>query len=210
MAHTVTIVGIGPGHPDYVPPIADRAIRAAEVLIGSKRALATFAHPSQIQVEITGKLSLIIEAIRRYYAVKRITVMVSGDPGFYSLVPYLQKHFSSEQLDIIPGLGSMQVAFCRAKTVWQDAQLLSLHGRQFESVQKLLDKPGKVGFLTDPEHTPAVIAKYLVDAGWPNCPVVLCEKISYPDERVVKTDLHAVLYELGFPHSVMVVIGSEE
>jgi precorrin-6B methylase 1 len=87
--------------------------------------------------------------------------------------------------------------------------LLSLHGRSFESIRPWLTKPGKVGFLTDPEHTPAKIADYLLKEGWPNCPVYLCEKLSYPEEKVICTDLVSTVTEEGFSHSVMVVVGHE-
>jgi cobalt-precorrin-7 (C5)-methyltransferase len=206
MASKIVVVGIGPGHPDYVPPIASRAIRAAQVLIGSRRALATFADSSQIQVEITGALSAVVDVIRQHREIRPVTVMVSGDPGFYSLLSYLLEHFRPAELDIIPGIGSMQMAFCRAKTVWQDARLVSLHGRRLENVADLLVTPCKIGFLTDSQHCPAVIANYLLNLGWPNCTVYLCEKLSYPDERVVQTDLYAATHEVGFAHGIMVVM----
>lgn len=209
MAVNVTVVGIGPGHPDYLPPVAKRAIRSAHVLIGSRRALATFGKENQRQIVISGQLAEVTEVINKYKLTAKIAVLVSGDPGFYSLVPYLLQHLPPEDMEIIPGLSSMQVAFCRIKTVWQDADLLSLHGRSFESIRTILTKPGKVGFLTDPEHTPAHIADYLLKAGWPNCPVYLCEKLSYPDERIVCTDLASTIGEQGFSHSVMVVLGHE-
>lgn len=208
MAVRVTVVGIGPGHPDYLPPIAGRVIEAAEVLIGSSRALSTFGKEKQRKITITGQMDDVLAAIDKYKSAQ-IAVLVSGDPGFYSLVPYLLKHMPADEIEIIPGLSSMQVAFCRAKTVWQDACLLSLHGRDFPSIRPWITKPGKVGFLTDPRHTPADIANYLLQAGWPNCPVYLCEKLSYPEERVVCTDLVATTGEKGFTHSVMVVLGHE-
>lgn len=207
MAAKIVIAGIGPGHPDYVPPITQRAIREATVLVGSRRALATFANSSQIQVEITGKLSAVVDAIKFHYQTQQVTVMVSGDPGFYSLLPYLLKHFNSDGIEVLPGIGSMQTAFCRAKTAWHDAQLLSLHGRGLKDVGDVLAKPGKVGFLTDDLHGPDVIARHLLELGWPNCPVYLCEKLSYPDERAVKTDLRSAAKEQGFAHGIMVVMG---
>lgn len=206
MADQITIVGIGPGHPDYVPPIAMRAITSAQVLVGSKRALETYADSSQLQIEITGDLAAVADGIIQHYSSKRVAVMVSGDPGFYSLLPFLLKHFRPEEIEVIPGIGSMQTAFCQAKTVWHDAQLVSLHGRDFASVQDILAKPGKMGFLTDHQHSPAVIARYLLDLGWPNCKVFLCERLSYPDQRICETDLMSTLHEPGFKHGIMVVM----
>lgn len=209
MAARVTVVGIGPGHPDYLPPIAGRAICSAGVLLGSARALATFGQANQKQIEITGRLAEVLAAIERYKSTAYITVMVSGDPGFYSLVPFLLKHLPPDELELIPGLSSVQVAFCRIKTVWQDARLVSLHGRSFASIKPLLAEPGKTAFLTGPECMPAYIAQQLLELGWPNCSVYLCEKLSYDDEHVIRTDLVSTVDETGFSHSVMVVLGDE-
>lgn len=208
MAAKVTVIGIGPGHPDYLLPVAKRAMRAAQVLIGSKRALSTFARPGQVQIEITGRLEEVITAVNEYRLTAPVAVLVSGDPGFYSLLPYLRQHLTADDLEVIPGVSALQIAFCRLKTAWQDADLLSLHGRDWESVRLRLTKPAKVAFLTDREHTPARIAGLLLQAGWPDCPVFLAENLSYPAERVIWTDLRSAAAEQGFAHSVMVVLGS--
>lgn len=42
MAHTLYVVGIGPGNPEYVVPRGLHLIKQAKVLVGSERALEDF------------------------------------------------------------------------------------------------------------------------------------------------------------------------
>lgn len=208
MVHTLYIVGIGPGNPDYVVPKGLDIIRNATVLVGSERALDDFQEPHQRTYAITGKLSILAEHIERELEHYDVVVMVSGDTGYYSLLPYLKKKFPTYPIEVIAGISSMTFAFARLGEVWHDADLMSFHGRQ-PAPEKLLYEDGKkMGFLTDPEYNPARIASILIEAGWPkNTRAAALERLSYDDERIVDSTLE-VLTELdGFGHSVMVVLG---
>lgn len=92
MAHTLYIVGIGPGNPDYVVPRGLNLIKHATVLVGSERSLEDFQEPGQITYPVTGKLSVLAEQIERELINHDVVVMVSGDTGYYSLLPYLKKN----------------------------------------------------------------------------------------------------------------------
>lgn len=54
---------------------------------------------------------------------KKISILVSGDSGYYSLVPYLKKVLR-EEFDIIPGLSSFQYLFSKIGENWQDFLLV--------------------------------------------------------------------------------------
>ena len=157
MAHTLYIVGIGPGNPDYVVPRGLNLIKHATVLVGSERSLEDFQEPGQITYPVTGKLSLLAEQIERELNDHDVVVMVSGDTGYYSLLPYLKKKFTANSIEVVPGISSMTFAFARLNEVWHDADLMSFHGRQ-PAPEKLVYEAGKkMGFLTDPEYNPAHI-----------------------------------------------------
>ncbi|WP_251425078.1 precorrin-6y C5,15-methyltransferase (decarboxylating) subunit CbiE [Veillonella agrestimuris] len=208
MAHTLYIVGIGPGNPEYVVPKGLDIIRQATVLVGSERALEDFQEPHQKTYAITGKLSLLADQIEAELAEHDVVVMVSGDTGYYSLLPYLKKKFPTYPIEVIAGISSMTFAFARLGEVWHDADLMSFHGRQPEPEQLIYKEGKKMGFLTDPDYNPARIASILIEAGWPkDTRAAALERLSYDDERIVDSTL-AVLTELdGFGHSVMVVLG---
>jgi len=197
MAHTLYIVGIGPGNPDYVVPRGLNLIKHATVLVGSERSLEDFQD-----------LSLLAEQIERELNDHDVVVMVSGDTGYYSLLPYLKKKFTANSIEVVPGISSMTFAFARLNEVWHDADLMSFHGRQ-PAPEKLVYEAGKkMGFLTDPEYNPAHIARILIDAGWPKeTRAAALERLSYDDEKIVDSTLEVLTELEGFGHSVMVVLG---
>lgn len=206
MEHKITVVGIGPGSPEYLPPIAKQAIEAAAILVGSQRALDTFATKKAqtkiIDKDIAGVLSFIHDCLQK----EDVVVMVSGDPGFYSLLTALKKEFSPAQLAVIPGISSVQLAFARLADTWQDAVLLSMHGRIPDTAALQYGKNKKLGILTDSKHSPQYIAHELLSHGWPiHSSVCLCSGLSYADEHIVTTTLEEAATLEGFSHCVMVV-----
>ena len=55
MAHTLYIVGIGPGNPDYVVPRGLNLIKHATVLVGSERSLEDFQEPRPNYISCNGE-----------------------------------------------------------------------------------------------------------------------------------------------------------
>lgn len=203
----LTVVGMGPGHRDYVLPAALLMVAQATVLIGGKRILADYARDEQVTWEVGSDL-LGLTSFLRTHLMAFPVVMVSGDPGFYSLLDYLRQQFAPEEIRVIPGVSSMQVAFARIGLPWQEAVLTSAHGRPLAaSAMEYL--PGKlVGLLTDQNNRPAELARHFLAAGWPpasDCWV--CERLSYDDEQILPSTLLEISEVEGFFHSVMIVKG---
>ncbi|SMD06175.1 precorrin-6y C5,15-methyltransferase (decarboxylating) subunit CbiE [Sporomusa malonica] len=204
--YRIVVVGIGPGSPDYVLPIASRTIAGARVLVGSKRALDTFASAGQITKVIDKDIKSVLDFIECQLAGQDVVVLVSGDPGFYSMLAALRNRFAAECITVVPGISSAQLAFARLAEVWQDAALISMHGRKAAD-DVLSYRPGhKLGILTDTQHNPAHIARVLLQQGWPETASVwLCANLSYDNEVVAAMTLSEATAIPGFEHSVMVV-----
>jgi cobalt-precorrin-7 (C5)-methyltransferase len=207
MEYKIIVVGIGPGSPEYVLPVAMHTIELASVLIGSKRALDTFASSSVktkvIDKDICGVLSFIRENLKN----SNVVVMVSGDPGFYSFLAALNQEFLPEQITVIPGISSVQLAFARIAQPWQDATLISMHGRTAAESSLAYRENKKLGILTDHCHNPQHIAQILLNQGWPPATQVwLCTNLSYEQEEVLATTLQEAVLLEGFAHCVMVVL----
>ena len=166
----IIVAGIGPGHPDYMLPAAERAIREAKVLVGGRRALAQFARPrgeGQLTMAVTGDIDSVMQFIREKLELSSVVVMVSGDPGYFSLLDALRRHFPPACLRVIPGLSAMQLAFARLALPWHEARLLSFHGRK-PAAERLAYHPGSVlGMLTDRTFTSKTIPAVLLAHGWP-------------------------------------------
>ncbi|MDU4960342.1 MAG: precorrin-6y C5,15-methyltransferase (decarboxylating) subunit CbiE [Sporomusaceae bacterium] len=207
MDYRLYIVGAGPGDAAYLTPAASAQISAAAVLVGGGRLLQPFIRPGVKTKNVDGDLNSVVEFIQAELAGSDVTVLVSGDPGFYSLLPLLRRHFA-DRITVIPGISSIQLAFARAGLPWQNALLTSVHGRT-EQPEIWGWREGKlIGLLTDGEHDSAYVAGRLTAAGWPpQTRVWLCSRLSYPDETVETFSLAELADKRGTGHCVMIIAG---
>ena len=59
----------------------------------------------------------------------KILILVSGDPGVFSLLPIIKKRYPNENIRVLPGISSLQAICAHACETWQNAAILSGHGR---------------------------------------------------------------------------------
>lgn len=103
--------------------------KRAHYLVGGHRALSDYASENQETYAVTGKLAPLAQWIKEALSKDDVVVMVSGDPGYYSLLPWLKKQFPECPLTVIPGISSVQAAYCALAQPWQGSEWLSFHGR---------------------------------------------------------------------------------
>jgi cobalt-precorrin-7 (C5)-methyltransferase len=178
----VKVIGIGPGHVDYLLPRAVREAGLCDVLVGSKRALRLFDLRGKEVREIGKNFGQLVEYIKEKRKESRVGVLVSGDPGFYSLLAYLLKHLTREDVEVTPGISSFQVAFSRLGIPWQEAKIVSLHGRPLDGLAGHLRDTGTIGILTDKNHSPCDLA--LLASRHGSWRISVCRNLTYPDESV--------------------------
>ncbi|SJZ37069.1 precorrin-6y C5,15-methyltransferase (decarboxylating) subunit CbiE [Selenihalanaerobacter shriftii] len=205
MENQIYILGIGPGSEEYLLPIIKRLATESDVLIGGRRALDLFSDLDKEELVIKADLEKNLNYIKENYKKRQIAVLVSGDPGLYSMLNYLSKHFSRDEFKVIPGISSLQLGFAKAKLVWQDAKITSLHGRDKSELLDFLRKNDKVGFFTDHKFPPNEIAKYLLNNGMQDRRAFVGERLSYDDERNIDGTLEEISKHDDFKMSVMVI-----
>lgn len=206
MQHRIIVTGIGPGNPDYMVPAALNAIKNAKVLVGGSRALSQFSTEHQETMAIKADIGAVMDFIREKLKEQDVVAMVSGDPGYYSLLDALRRSFDEDVITVIPGISSMQLAFSRLALPWHDADLLSFHGREPEE-NTLLYKDGRIlGFLTDGKNNSRTIPERLMKMGWPSdTKLAICSRLSYEDEEVVRTTLGQADSVKEYTHCILVV-----
>ena len=203
----IIVAGIGPGNIDFITPAALKKIRAAKFLVGGRRALKDFSSAEQTTCAITGDLDSALNFIREKISCGEVVVMVSGDPGYYSMLDLLRKNFPPTQIEVIPSISAMQLAFAKISLPWHAATLASFHGRQ-PAREVLKFSTGKIlGLLTDAEFNSASISKLLIDeCGWEkNSAVTICARLSYPDEKIFTTTLAEAANSEPVKHCVLIV-----
>ena len=206
--HKIIVAGIGPGNPDYMLPAARKAIDEAQVLVGGSRVLADYAKHDGAQRTMTIKreIAAVMAFIRDELSSSDVVVIVSGDPGYFSLLDAIRREFPPEVISVIPGISSIQFAFARLALPWHDADFLSFHGRR-PSDEALKFAPGRqIGMLTDRKYTSRTIPTILMEMGWPgDARLYIASRLSYSDERIVGTTLAGAAYVDETTDCVLVV-----
>ena len=159
------VIGISDAGPDSLPPCLLKRVTEAEVLCGGQRHLAFFPQVAGERWVVRDNLSELVARLKADAATKRIVVLASGDPYFYGIGSYLARHIPREWLDVFPNVTAVQLAFARLNEFWHDATVVSAHGRPLEPLIATVRVHPKVAILTDEQHTPAAIARVLLDAG---------------------------------------------
>ena len=205
MSNKIVVAGIGPGSVDYISPLALKKIKSAKILVGGGRALSDFAEKNQTTFQITSDLDAVINFVREKILFDEVVVMASGDPGYFSILDLLKKNFSSSQIEVIPSISSMQLAFAKLSLSWHSATLASFHGRQ-PADEEINFCEGKIlGLLTDSKFNSATISKILIEHGWDkNSDLVILTKLSYPDEKIIFTDLGDAINSEPIKHGILI------
>lgn len=185
----VIVVGMGPGHPDYVLPVVRSKLDTFRTIISNTRLIKTIEN---LGIDLERKnliplgdgrpLSKTIEDIRQKLTAESVVIAVSGDTGFYSLLNYLRKFFDAKQLEVFPGISSIQYLFSKLGMTYQDCKLCSLHGREME-LKETLSKGIPISFLCDNDHGARYIASILLDLGIDR-KIYIGERLSYPEEKI--------------------------
>ena len=192
---SIWVIGMGPGDPAYLLPVAREKACQCEVLVGACRWLQLLDQlepsTSRIKIELTGDLDKIIEMVKDCYSHCRIGFLVSGDPGVYSLLGRLRLHFAEEELGVIPGISSVQYLVSRLKRPWHDCCIISRHGRNNDDLLEAVRRQPVV-VLTDERCSPDEIARFLIKKGVMNKKVYVGSWLSWPQEQVVAGSLEYI------------------
>ena len=182
----INVVGLGPGNIKYLSTAGIDCIKQAEIIIGSRRQLSDLKTIISEKQEIytLGKLTELITYLKENTE-RKITIIVSGDTGYYSLVPYLSKNLSKDILNIIPNISSYQYLFSKLGENWQNFRLASVHGREFNYIKNIDDEDiAGLVLLTDDIQNPYEVSKNLYNSGVRNLTVIVGENLSYDNEKI--------------------------
>lgn len=174
----------------------------------AKKAKQKKAADTQALCAVTRDIDGVMAFIHRHLAFSDVVVMVSGDPGYFSLLDAVRRTFPPELIDVIPGISAIQFAFARLALPWHDAAFLSFHGREPEPAELRYRKGRKLGCLTDARQDSQYVAKVLEIYGWPqDARFSICARLSYDDETIETMTLGAAMKHPGIGSCIVVVEG---
>ncbi|ASA20041.1 precorrin-6y C5,15-methyltransferase (decarboxylating) subunit CbiE [Paenibacillus donghaensis] len=183
MGNLIHIIGIGEDGAGGLAPYSLRKVLESEVLLGGERQLAFFNGYAGEKRVLKGGLGGLPERLKVLSQTQSVVVLASGDPLFFGIAGYLSSRLGAERVEVIPHYSSVQLAFARLGDSWQDAELVSLHGRPLSGLAQRIDGKAKVALLTDETNTPGRIAAYLLEFGMTEYEAYVCERLGGPQER---------------------------
>ena len=174
----ITVIGLDGGRFDAQ---AEALLSGAALVVGGERHLRSIGVDPGRAVVLKGDLPKTLDRVEKTEG--PVVVLASGDPGFFGIVRLLGERFAGEDLCVIPARSSVTLAFARAGLHWDDAPVVSTHGRQPRRAVNVCRAFSKVAVLTSPTFGPAELAR---DLGDTDRTFVVCERLGEPDERVFR------------------------
>jgi precorrin-6Y C5,15-methyltransferase (decarboxylating) len=183
----LTIIGTGVS-PDDLTARQRSIIEAADILAAGRRLLEPFGHLDCQRRVIDRDLNGLADFLQAHLDDHAIVVLTSGDPLFYGIGAFLVRRLGAENVRILPNVSAVAAGFARLGEPWQEACVVSLHGRTHTGrLLRHLADGDTVAVYTDPDHNPAWLAKILVENHLPDVGMCVLEQLGMKGERIVRT-----------------------
>jgi cobalt-precorrin-7 (C5)-methyltransferase len=196
----INIIGTGPGSPDYVTPIARKTVQNANLVIGAQRSLNLFIADikgKQIILSAKNLADSLKQASESIKEGKNVALLSTGDPGFSGLLHTVQEcgFFDTAEINVIPGVSSIQACAARLNISWDDTRLFTFHNEVLDGEKEKLISAVKCGrtILLLPNSqgfAPRDIARFLIELDTDKeTPVYICENVTLENEKTTISTL---------------------
>jgi precorrin-6Y C5,15-methyltransferase (decarboxylating) len=199
MTPVITVLGWDGGP---LEDLARERLDAATLVMGGRRHLAEVALPAGTRAVVLrdDPVGAVREVVEHDGPA---VVLASGDPGLFGIVRLLREQVPAERLDVLPGRSSIALAFARAGLPWDDAVVVSAHGRESRPALAAARAHPKVAVLTDRLCGPVEVAEAVRHLGRR---VVVAEQLGLPGERVVSGTPEEIAAQTWTDPNVVLVI----
>jgi len=195
MENKIYIIGIGPGSSEYLTKKAVDTVKTSDYTVGSTRAIDLFDDVNnKIAFNVKDLLDKLEKGVDLAIEGNTVSILSTGDPGFSGVLNTVlrianEKNFPEEKIEVIPGISSLQLAAARNHIQWDNANVMTFHGREnIEDILKVINNDKTTIAL--PSKKVRDMAQFLLDNGVDeHREVVVCERLSYDDEKIVRSTL---------------------
>lgn len=193
---TVTVIGYDGGP---LPAEALERLSTADLVAGGVRNLSHPDIPPSTETVVMGEVASAVDRIADHAGA--VVVLASGDPGFFGVLRALRMRGLRPQ--VWPARSSVAIAFSRLALPWDDAAVVSAHGRDIRLAVNACRALPKVAVLTAPGAGPAELGAAL--DGWQRT-VVVAERLGEKEERITRcTPAEAAAGDWQQPNVVLVL-----
>ena len=187
----ITLAGIGMGGKTLMTIETLMAIQDADVIMGAKRVIDTVdrdvkKYPYYLAKDIIPLLDEMPSG--------KVTILYSGDSGFYSgsaklyekLLEYKDSHKERQVvIRILPGISSISYLASKLGKTYENANILSIHGRQINNIVRRISCHKDNYILVSGKEDITDICEKLVNKGMGDLIITAGMNLSYPDETIV-------------------------
>ena len=175
MPKKLFVIGVGPGSPRYLTDIAKEAIKKSRYIVGYRYTLSTIEgvidRNKQQVFEVTMKTQegVYQDVYKKMKDGEYCTVPFTGDANFSEseVVDRLLEIFGDDNVEVIPGISSIQVAAAKSRVPTDKALVITFHvtGDIEQKKKELLEavKHGRSVILL-PRPWPADPAKHFMQS----------------------------------------------
>lgn len=181
LSQKISLVGIGMGAEKTLTLEGKKALNEAELLIGAKRMTEAVQKPGQMVIH-EYRSEKIVEYIREHPKYRTVAIALSGDVGFYSGAKKLIDQLDGN-VEVICGISSVVYFMSKIGLSWDDAKIVSAHGRNCNLISLIRHNP-KVFSILGTEDGVAVLASRLVYYGMGDVTLYVGENLSYENEKI--------------------------
>lgn len=188
------VIGITDNPNPWFPPEVMETIKQGRVFSGGKRhheIVLSFLPSDAEWIDITVPLDAVFEQYYSRFSVHDslpIIVFASGDPLFFGFANTIKRKMPEAYIVVYPTFNSLQMLAHRLVIPYHDMRIVSLTGRPWPAFDNaLIERVGKIGILTDKEHTPATIAQRMLDYGYDSYQMFVGEHLGNPSLEKIST-----------------------
>ncbi|MDZ7823394.1 MAG: precorrin-6y C5,15-methyltransferase (decarboxylating) subunit CbiE [Ahrensia sp.] len=176
------IIGIGEDGLDGLSGEARALIASAEVIVGGDRHhdLADTSHA--IRIAWPSPFDAMIDMLKSHKG-KRIVVLVTGDPLWYSVGARITKDIDAAEIIFHPQLSAFQWGAARLGWSLADVETLTVHGRAAEQIVPYFAPHARLLILTKDKTSPATVAGLLTTRGYGASKMIVLAALGGPREE---------------------------
>jgi len=178
----LSVIGLGEDGLAGLSAAARTLVEQAEVLVGGERHLLMLPPGKAERLPWRRPLADTVGEIAARRG-KRVAVLATGDPLWYGVATVLARHFSHEEMLILPGLSAFSLAAARLHWPLAECATITLHGRPLERLALHLAPGKRLLILSEDGGTPAAVAAHLAARGWGESRLTVLERMGGERER---------------------------
>ncbi len=186
----ISVIGMGMSPEDFTLKHLE-IIRTADIIAGGKRHLDSMKQsvllPDSIETKtITSDIKSLVAFIKKAIQQKKnVVVIASGDPLYFGIGSTLIKYLGSDAVSIYPNITSVGAAFSKIKESWQNAYVLSLHGKEKPGDFKaILSDNDTIAVFTDLFKNPSWLSEQLIESGFTDFHMYIVEQMNSENEKI--------------------------